>query len=145
MHFHESITLRKEILFLHPTSYNQSLPFVLLSITHHVLTPSVSSRSLPLGLTRTSPSPSRLGAHPCILFLPLSPFIHLSIFQLLYIERSPLLLLWCWFSFKSCDFCIPNFVHLLCIYSLKLVFNSHLELAECSFWTLFVHLRVVKF
>lgn len=94
MHFHESITLRKEILLLHPTSYNQSLPFVLLSITHHVLTPSVSSRSLPLGLTRTSPSPSRLGAHPCILFLPLSPFIHLSIFQLLYIERSPLLLLW---------------------------------------------------
>lgn len=90
----ESINLRKEVFFLHPTSYNQSLPFVLLSIIHHVLTHSVSSRSLPLGLTRTSPSPSRLGAHPSILFLPLSSFIHLSIFLLLHSEKSPLFLLW---------------------------------------------------
>ncbi len=103
---------------------------------HHVLTHSVSSRSLPLGLTRTSPSPTRLGAHPCILFLSLSPFIHLSI----YIERSPLLLLWV--VGLAVNLVIFAF-QILYIYSLKLVFNSHLELTECSFWTLFVHLRFI--
>lgn len=107
LYMHESIHLRK-VLFLHPTSYNQSLPFVLLSIIHHVLTHSVSSRSLPLGLTRTSPSPSRLGPHPSILFLPLSSFIHLSIF-LLHLERSPLFLLWVPLHLKM----FPKFVQQL--------------------------------
>lgn len=113
MHFHESITLRKEILFFHPTSHNQSLPFVLLSITHHVLTHSVSSRSLPLGLTRKSPSPSRLGAHPSH-FIPPSLSIHpsLNFSTSLHREISSSSPLGCWFSCQSCEiffFLHPNF------------------------------------
>lgn len=58
--------------------------------------------------------------------LSIHPSLHFS--TSLHREISSSSPLSCWFSFKSCDFCIPNFVHLLCIYSLKLVFNSHLEL-----------------
>lgn len=34
MYFHESITLRKEILFLHPTSYNQPITAMCLAVNH---------------------------------------------------------------------------------------------------------------
>ncbi len=69
-------------------------------------------------------------------FIPLSLSIHPSLH--LHREISSSSPLGCWFSCKSCDFCIPNFVYLLS----KASFNSRLELTECSFWTLFVHLRL---
>lgn len=55
--------------------------------------------------------------------LSIHPSLHFS--TSLHRESSSSSPLGCWFSF---NLCIPNFVHLLCIYSLKVALNSHLEL-----------------
>lgn len=128
MYFHESITLRKEILFLHPTSYNQPITAMCLAVNH----PSCSNSFCVLSQSAFRPHTHFSIAYKVkctsLHFIPPSLSLHSSISPFVYFSTWRDLLLsplGCWFSFKSCDFCIPNFVYL------KLVFNSHLELREC--------------